>query len=360
MKRYLIVSTYPEHGSKNIGDYLITQSLVKAVKQVKGEEVSFDVVFREEKWAVVEPLLEGCAGVLFACLAIRDNMAEKEYPFLAKVLALNIPVSVIAAGTAVNLAGSKIALNFTQQTRVLLEALDKQACVFTTRDYLTQTICRRLGLRNARFSGDIAFFNGSSEPRFDVNRAIRRIAVSDPHHHNIFKDSFCVVIRGIKQLFPEAEIVVALHGVNPGVEETAKELSVPFKRIYENRENGLDFYNDVDLHVGFRVHAHVSALGRRKLSYLIEQDGRGAGYGLTINGRVSTPSFHRPSATIMDRLRRKIGMKSRDVGVSTVPAELILSLIENDRDSNFKKFLHLESQLNEFDQNIIESIAKIR
>ncbi|CAP41337.1 polysaccharide pyruvyl transferase family protein [Bordetella petrii] len=360
MKRYLIVSTYPEHGSKNIGDHLITQSLIKAIKHVKGEGASFDVVFREEKWAVVEPLLEGCAGVVFACLAIRDNMAEKEYPFLAKVLERDIPISVIAAGTAVNLAGSKIAFNFTQQTIDLLRALDKRACVFTTRDYLTQTICRRLGLTNTSFSGDIAFFSGSSGSRFDVNGAIRRIVVSDPHRHNIFKDSFCVVIRGLKQLFPGAEVVVALHGVNPGVEETAKDLSVPFRRIYENRENGLDFYNDVDLHVGFRVHAHVSALGRRKLSYLIEQDGRGAGYGLTINGRVSTPSFYRPPATIVDRVRRKIGMRARDVGVSTVPAELTLSLIENDRDSNFKKFLHLESQLNEFDQNIIGSIAKIR
>ena len=41
--------------------------------------------------------------------------------------------------------------------------------------------------------------------------------------------------------------------------------------------DGFDIYNDCDLHIGFRVHAHIYNLSMRNISILIEEDGRGAG-----------------------------------------------------------------------------------
>ena len=36
-------------------------------------------------------------------------------------------------------------------------------------------------------------------------------------------------------------------------------------------------YDDCDLHIGYRVHAHIYNLSQRNISLLIEEDGRGAG-----------------------------------------------------------------------------------
>ena len=40
---------------------------------------------------------------------------------------------------------------------------------------------------------------------------------------------------------------------------------------------GLGIYDRTDLHIGFRVHAHIYCLSHRGISILIEEDGRGAG-----------------------------------------------------------------------------------
>ena len=53
---------------------------------------------------------------------------------------------------------------------------------------------------------------------------------------------------------------------------------------------GFKVYDDCDLHIGFRVHAHIYNLSNRHLSILIEEDGRGAGVNeaLGIQGFKST------------------------------------------------------------------------
>jgi polysaccharide pyruvyl transferase WcaK-like protein len=44
----------------------------------------------------------------------------------------------------------------------------------------------------------------------------------------------------------------------------------------------LKLYGQVDLHVGYRVHAHLCALSRRRPSLLIAEDGRGRGQAVTL------------------------------------------------------------------------------
>ena len=51
--------------------------------------------------------------------------------------------------------------------------------------------------------------------------------------------------------------------------------------------DGFSIYDDCDLHIGFRVHAHIYCLSMRKRSVLIEEDGRGAG----VNQILGLPSL---------------------------------------------------------------------
>src|SRR5690606_35139314 len=153
------------------------------------------------------------------------------------------------------------------------------------RGYLTQSLLTEVGV-NSVFAGDVAFY----EPRFDgrtfrAMEQVSRIAVSDPHYSPEYKDSFLYLIASLRRLLPGAEIDLLIHGKNEEVLPMAEEAGIRAIEIY--KEGGLNHYDDYDLHAGYRIHGHVSALSRRIPSYLLEQDDRGTDYGATFSRRIS-------------------------------------------------------------------------
>ena len=274
-KRYVIVTTYPASGSRNIGDWLITESLKEIVFSFE-PAARIDIVWRADDWHNVKTTLESADHVFFACLAIRPRMHQNEYPYLSKFLETGVPFSVHAAGTDLPVSRSRdLFARFSNETIHLLKQMDTSSIVFTTRGVLSQFAAERLGVTTARFVGDIAFSGKAFEKRiFPINEPIQTIIVSDPHRPNIYKRSFVDLLYGLQHLFPEAELRVALHGNNETIWGTSRQHGFECVPIYEDAKNGLNIYDSADLHVGFRVHGHVSALKRRKYSYLLEQDGR--------------------------------------------------------------------------------------
>ena len=54
-----------------------------------------------------------------------------------------------------------------------------------------------------------------------------------------------------------------------------KQQSIEFVDVSGSVEGLKDIYNECDLHVGFRVHAHIFMCSKSKPSILINEDGRG-------------------------------------------------------------------------------------
>lgn len=363
MKKYLIVSTYPEHGSKNIGDHLISHSTINAIKHLKGDDVTIDSVWRAAAWNDVKEKVESADAVIFAGFAIRRNMGTVEYPFLQDVMKLDIPIGVMSSGTSLNLVKNKSGIysQISEQTRAMLSALTKKALFFTTRGYLTQEFCQGSGFES-QFSGDIAFFDKRFENRiFESGREIRKIAISDPHHAAVFLRPFKLLLERVRSIFPKAEISLVLHGVNPDVEAYCKSAGVKVEPIYENRSSGLDIYDEYDLHVGFRVHAHVSALVRRKYSYLLEQDGRGFDYGLTLERKISVSSFvHQEDVGIVDKLVGIATNRNRArLYVDNGAVDSMAAILKQDARNGFRKFLRLEDQIEEFNALCLSALSKL-
>lgn len=365
MKKYVIVSTYPETGSKNIGDQLITTALVNLLKCVKGDEISISTVWREQPWENIKEEFNNADAIIFACLAIRKSMHNKEYPYLDKVIDLNTPVAVIAAGTSLDVTKSKKSVYecFSKETLLLLEKLDKKSLFFTTRGYLTQAFCDNVNLKKAKFSGDVAFFDENyGLKKFEASKKINNIVISDPHRAKMYLNSFDSLIKGMKKLYPAAEITIALHGNEATIEAYAMNEGIKVSKIYKNRHEGLHIYDNADLHVGYRVHAHVSALKRRVYSYLLEQDGRGCDYGLTLEKKISVPNYLPSSRfkllNFADKLMLKICGYST-FKASTVEVEEMIALIKNDSDYGFIKFNGLEKQICSFSAKLIDVIKKL-
>lgn len=357
-KKIVIVSTYPEHGSRNIGDQLITTCLTEVIESLCDAQI--DVVWRADQWQHVRGKILQADHVFFACLAIRQNMHDKEYPYLRQVIESGIPFSVIAAGTSLPVHScGNVFSNISKASLSLLSCVNKHAAVFTTRGVVTQEFCYRHGLKAASLDGDVAFYSKQYTKRsFMAEKNINTIVLSDPHRASAYLGALRKLYYNLSAMFPEARICVAQHGASEVVELFCRELNIECVKIYEHRYDGLKIYDEADLHVGFRVHGHVSALKRRVYSYLLEQDGRGCDYGLTLDKRISVPNYLIPPKTTLGSIAKTLFKRSegQDAIASTVPADVLIGMIRQDHANGFSKFIGLENQIETFNRNTYYSV----
>ncbi|XNG96748.1 polysaccharide pyruvyl transferase family protein [Vibrio cyclitrophicus] len=291
MKKFTIITTYPEFGTQNIGDQLITNSL-NSVLDAISSDYKVSIVWREQQYNQdLDLLLKNSDAIIFACLAIKPSFSEIEYPFIDKILDLDIPLYIVSSGTALNVSGvGKLEDYLTEKSIHTLRRLGEKSCHFGVRGLLSYKYLSDMGIKNISFTGDVAFYDPKYEYKeMRLPESIKTIVVSDPHRAIAYKNAFICLINQLKYKFPDANIVLALHGKNMIISELAQQLKIEINYIYKNKDEGLSIYDIADLHIGFRVHAHVSMLKRRKVSYLLEQDGRGCDYGLSIPHKISVP-----------------------------------------------------------------------
>ncbi len=126
---------------------------------------------------------------------------------------------------------------------------------------------------------------------------IRRICVSDP------ADKFNVpmlldLIEHLRKTFPDAFIRLVNHR-EPKQELLSKQQYLKNKLGVDiidisGSADGFSVYDDSDMHVGFRVHAHIYNLSHRNFSILYNEDIRGIGVNTTLgldNLNIEMPSF---------------------------------------------------------------------
>ena len=148
------------------------------------------------------------------------------------------------------------------------------------------------------------------------------------------------VLAAIRSALPHAELVAAFHHA---VEEAelnrlfggrcplgwrdlfarVSEAGVRVVDISGGLDRMLELYASADLHVGYRVHAHVLMPSRRKPSLLIAEDGRGSGMADVIAGKVlrAWTSKSRPQGILDRALRRRAVTEkvySHDMGAQVV------------------------------------------
>jgi hypothetical protein len=359
-----VISTFPEHGSRNIGDLLISKATEAALSAtVPG--CSLQRFYRGDPWERIAEAVSALDHIVFACLAVRERaMFDRLYPYAQQIQATGLPYTILSAGT--ELAVEQAALpswagSDTDRTQLL--ALLQGARGVATRGVLTQAFLRNLGA-NCAFLGDIAFFGPEHDGiPFQPGRPIRRILISDPHYWPDFYGALIALHHGLKHRFPEAVIQVVLHGKS-GLQKQLASTGIDTIPLFQADVEALDVYGSADLHVGFRVHGHVSALKRRVYSYLLEQDGRGADYGAALQAGISVPCFlagHGRRAKLRrlaNRLRLRVGMDGHADSRMPSPVFRILAMIDADLASGFQRFAGLDRQIDGFNRQNLAFLSR--
>lgn len=104
----------------------------------------------------------------------------------------------------------------------------------------------------------------------------KRIIISDPASKYFYRECLSLTDFIIRR-FPNAEVSFVFHrGRDKDFSEELANRRIQILDIAGSCD-GFEIYNECDLHIGYRVHAHIYNLSRRQNSILIEEDGRGAG-----------------------------------------------------------------------------------
>jgi hypothetical protein len=347
---------------KNIGDFLISERAERLLRSVTSHEV-----VRLPNWELLDDhldVLRTCDGVVVAGgPGYRPDMYGGVYPLTrepAALAALGIPVSFLGLGWKGD-PGDDFDLahyRFSDRTLSLISTLGASGR-YSSRDRLSQRVLERNGVPHPVMSGCPVWYDLDSIGRsFEAPQALSRIVFTPPEQP-VFHPQSKDLLQALVRTFPDAEIVVAFHR---GIEadrftseadaerltayaEFARALGCDVRDVSYDLER-IAFYRDFDLHVGYRLHAHLCFMSYRKVSILLEEDGRGRG----ASEALATPGVRAWELTGASRMVRRLNSPlalraakrlRRPLKVARPGSEVLsetISAIDRERDAGYPSF----------------------
>jgi hypothetical protein len=306
---YAILSTWPKHSDGNVGDKLLEEQCKHLIEKETGVS-EFEVYFQTRDFTShVEKLNEADAVILPACV-VRDSAGEPHgrhgpmYPGrytlaenLDEIETPLVPLGMNWQTYPGDSVGNK-SIQYSAGTVSLLKFLYNQPELsqFTAQDIYTRNILQRHGFDNTTLVGDLGWYQDDyigQEMR--VPTSIDHIVMTTPHRSH-YEAQAKRLMDVVTEEFPGADVTLSFHSrVNlpheKNLRNAAERRGFDIVHASHYTEN-IAFYDDCDLHVGYRLHGHLSFLRRRLPSVLLGEDGRGNGFNATL-GTAGFPAMDR-------------------------------------------------------------------
>ena len=179
---------------------------------------------------------------------------------------------------------------FTPKSPQLLNRILRDGKYFGARDYYTSRMIKNNGISNVLMTGCPAWYDIEYlDKDFDTTKEIRKVVFSTPAGSQYAQQAVSMM-QVIKTKYPEAELICSFHrGIE--VDKYTDERSASVMLFMKNEAEKLGYkivdlsydlskmslYDECDLHIGYRVHAHIYCLSHRVRTVLLNEDGRGSG-----------------------------------------------------------------------------------
>jgi hypothetical protein len=352
MKDYYVTLT---GGKNNAGDFLIKYRGFDLLRWLRPDREVVDYNAWEEITEEKLKVINGAKALIFlGGPALRKDMFSKIYN-IKDLSAIKVPVVSFAIGWKSNSGDWSDSRSYPlhPDTLSLVTKAGEAGLHWGVRDYASLNAITTKGVDGALMTGCAALY-----AKDYLNSAMRLV-----NHGDIRKVSFSLgvgfrndkkldrqqreIILALKNFFPNAEYTVVF---NHGITETyAKSDGANLKMLKDHQklaewltregikymdisgsaESLIKHYSDCDLHVGYRVHAHIFMSSISRLSVLINEDGRGKALAHVVPG-LYFDAFDRilPMASTLERIKNKLRGKpsSRFVVYEKLPSELITNL----------------------------------
>ena len=278
---------------KNSGDYLITNRCKKILEaNVENARITtFNATLPlEDK---IDELNDQDLLVIAGGPSYTKRLYPRDIPLVSDLQEIKTKIAIIGSGWYGNLTNSSeiCGYKFFDSSRQLLDKVQEDIKVFGCRDYYAVRVLANNGYSNAIMTGCPAWYDLEKlAVRLKFPYKIKKIMISDPANIRSYGKQRLEIVRRLKEKYPDAIVEYVFHR---GVSKddltdgtTARHINILINELmrlgvqYHDisyGDEGFKLYNSCDLHIGYRVHAHIYNLSERKMSILIEEDSRGAG-----------------------------------------------------------------------------------
>lgn len=290
MKRdYFIALT---GAKKNVGDFLITE---RALALLNSIGTGYDFIVRPH-WKILDDIdfVNKSKGIIIlGGPGFQRNMYPGVYKLREDINEIKVPVYALGCGWY-GFPGTKSTEDsyvYTDTAKQLLGIMENTKAGMSCRDYQTERTLYNNGYSNVKMTGCPVWYHLDSLGKEFKNIVEIKKIVYTPAQKYRFSDQSEVVMKYLMERYYNAEIIVAFHRGIDEVDEftTQEEVDNTIKLAKYATNLGLevrdlsfdtskmDFYDDCDFHIGYRVHAHIYFLSKRLPSVLLHEDGRGVG-----------------------------------------------------------------------------------
>lgn len=311
---------------KNAGDFLIVKRSEELVRQIYPDaELSFFNRCQSLEGYLYEinkmDALIFCGGPMYI-----PNLYPQGMPLVSDLNRIQVPLFALGLGWFGGSSRNQdvYRYRFDDPTLSLFHRIERDTHTLGCRDWYSVNILRNNGIWSGKMTGCPAWYDLEYISQEDFRNAgprkMKKICISDPAYAGSLK-WMTDLAAYVRQLFPSAEVRAVFHRGLKADAYTEKQTAQLVQQAAEECRKmgvecldisygcgGFSVYDDCDLHIGFRVHAHIYNLSRRNASILIEEDGRGAGVNQALGlEHITGYDFKLKSDVSADRAKIAIG-----------------------------------------------------
>lgn len=307
-------------GSKNnAGDFLIRKRAHELFAALRPDRkiVEYDgwKPLTEEQLDVVN---NSKALVLAGGPALQYNMYPGIYALVPDLTQIKVPVIMMGVGYKDQQGDWMNTRNYqlSESSQRLLGLIGKSGYMSGVRDYQTLNVLMNYNMQNAVMTGCPALYDLQYiKVRPVYPEKPRKIAFSlgvsyieSPGMNKLMRDN----ILRLKQHFDQSALTVYFHhSINKKIPAQSAMIEwltasgIAFADISRSADGLVDAYSQCDLHVGYRVHAHIFCCSISRVSVLLNEDGRGKGLNTVIGGMIFN-AYIPLRYTFMERVLKKL------------------------------------------------------
>ncbi len=309
MSDYYVILT----GSKNnAGDFLIKYRAKRLFDFIRPDRslIEFDAWEKldQERLNIVN---QSQALILLGGPALQRNMFPGVYPLTPELEDITVPIVTLGIGWKSYKARWRDTYNYPLSDGAigLLEKVNSTSVYSSVRDFQTLNVLSFKGLNNFIMTGCPAYYDlGSIGCDVSLPKKLNKVAFSlgvSFLESKSMEKLMKAQILAIKKRYSSSEFEVVFHhslnadlylnthGAKRDHNDKHNEFAlwlqsnnIKYVDISGSAENLISYYGVVDLHIGYRVHAHIFMNSISKLSLLISEDGRAKGSCSVIGGMV--------------------------------------------------------------------------
>lgn len=298
-------------GSKNnAGDFLIKYRAKRLFSWLRPDRQIIDLdgwkPFDSESLATVN---NAKALILMGGPALQEKMRPNIYGLSDNLSDIKAPIATMGIGWYSQQGYWQNTHNYPMSGKSveLLDRIASDKLQSSVRDYHTLNTLNSMGYENYLMTGcpayyDQEFLNHPIKIESSPKKVGFSLGVSFKNSSRMFKQMQQAVLKTQEVLPDSCQLEVAFHhslnesylqahGGMRRLFEKQREFAnwldsekIPYVDISGSAENLINYYSNCDLHVGYRVHAHIFMSSISKPSIILSEDGRGIGLKEVIGG----------------------------------------------------------------------------